>query len=431
MARSGDVAAMMSPRSGPLRRWALWSTPRAALSLVILVDAGGVTALTIALCNLSLSSSYITRFVLLCVLSLLFAEASGRSERLRRYLTGSNNTIINAETVWSVAAIVTLSVSWAGLFVAVAYTLKLFRVKRDKSSLPFRVIFNGSTVVLAVLAAALVLRNVREWLSVLPHGPSYLAAVVAAVAALALINFALVTVVVYLVQRPATWRSILPSHEELMFECVTVILGVFTGEVLLHSPWLTPGVLAILALLYRGAMVTKLQAESSTDQKTGLLNFTSWRDATIHSLVRTARLRQPVALMLIDLDHFKRINDTHGHLVGDQVLAAVADCLRTDLREYDAVGRFGGEEFVVFLDNADLYAAVAAANRLRASIGEVAIDGTARVTASIGIAHSAKSAASLEALLERADAALYEAKSGGRDQVRAVSASGEVAQPAA
>jgi diguanylate cyclase (GGDEF)-like protein len=177
--------------------------------------------------------------------------------------------------------------------------------------------------------------------------------------------------------------------------------------------------------------VTKLQAESSTDQKTGLLNFTSWRETTVHSLVRTARLRQPVALMLIDLDHFKRINDTHGHLMGDQVLAAVANCLRTDLREYDAVGRFGGEEFVVFLDNADLYAAVAAANRLRASISAVVIDGTDRVTASIGIAHSSKSSASLEALLERADAALYEAKAGGRDQVRAVSASTEIAQPAA
>lgn len=414
------------------RRWALWRNSTSVLALIFLVEFGAIAGLLTTLVDAAPDSPMLARFILLCLMAGLFAEAVDRSDRIRRYLAGPGATV-NAGSVWSIAGIVTLPAGWAALFVAAFYTHMLFRVRTrdDRSTLPHRILFSGSTVIVAAITASATLTGLQDALTLLPVGPRHLVALALTVIVFQLVNYVLVCVVVYLATRPSNWQSVLLGREELTFEYVTLILGVFTGEVLLYAPWLTPGVLAILALLYRGSMVTKLQAESSTDQKTGLLNFTSWRDATIHSLVRTARLRQPVALMLIDLDHFKRINDTHGHLVGDQVLAAVADCLRTDLREYDAVGRFGGEEFVVFLDNADLYAAVAAANRLRTSIGEVAIDGTARVTASIGIAHSAKSAASLEALLERADAALYEAKSGGRDQVRAVSASGEVAQPAA
>ncbi len=226
--------------------------------------------------------------------------------------------------------------------------------------------------------------------------------------------------------RPENWRAILVSHEELIFEYVTLVLGVFTGEIAIQTPWVTPGVLGILALLYRGAMVTQLQIETTIDPKTGLLNFNTWRDMARRALLRTERAKQPVALLLIDLDHFKRVNDTYGHLVGDQVLTAVSARIKADLREYDMIGRFGGEEFVLLLDNAELYAAVSAATRLRENISELEIGDGIRVTASIGVAHSAKSSATLEALLERADVALYDAKAAGRNTVRALAAFAEV-----
>jgi diguanylate cyclase (GGDEF)-like protein len=172
-------------------------------------------------------------------------------------------------------------------------------------------------------------------------------------------------------------------------------------------------------------MVGTLQVQSTVDAKTGLLNFTAWREVAHRALLRAARTKAPVAVLLIDLDHFKRINDTHGHLVGDQVLTAVANCVKQDLREYDMVGRFGGEEFVLMLDNADLYAAVAAATRVRERISEVVVGDGIRVTASIGVAHSAHASATLDTLLERADVALYEAKSAGRNAVRALAAFGD------
>jgi diguanylate cyclase (GGDEF)-like protein len=227
------------------------------------------------------------------------------------------------------------------------------------------------------------------------------------------------------VSRPSHWRSVLVTHDELTFEYVTLILGGFTGVVVLHSPWVSPAVLPVLALLYRASMVSQLQVQSTVDQKTGLLNFTAWREMATRTLLRSERANQPVAVLLIDLDHFKRINDTYGHLIGDEVLTAVADCVKSDLREYDMVGRFGGEEFVLLLDNADLYAAVATATRVRERISELVVADDVRVTASIGIAHSIKSSVSLDAMLERADVALYEAKAAGRNTVRALAAFAE------
>lgn len=403
-------------------QWALWRTPLSALLLLLLIDAGAIAAITTAAWHANLSEGSISRFILLSVLAGTFLEVIDRSERIRRYLSGPGMKL-NPDSIWSTAAIVALPVEWAVLFVGITYAHRLIR---GGSTAPYRLILTGSAAALATVAASTAATGTEHALTFITTDAAYVIALIAMIIIFQVVDFILVGSVAILVIRPTSWREIFANSEELTFEYVIMILGVFTGEVLLYTPWLTPGVLLIMPLLYRAAMVTRLQTESSTDQKTGLLNFTAWREATVRSLARTARLRQPVALMLIDLDHFKRVNDTYGHMVGDEVLTAVANCLRTDLREYDAIGRFGGEEFVVFLDNADLYAAVAAANRLRTSIGQIVISDTVTVTASVGIAHSSKSMASLEVLLDRADAALYEAKAGGRDQVRAVAAVGEI-----
>jgi len=121
-----------------------------------------------------------------------------------------------------------------------------------------------------------------------------------------------------------------------------------------------------------------------------------------------------------DLDNFKTVNDTHGHLAGDQVLIAVADCLRRELRGHDGLGRYGGEEFVVILDRLHLPAAQLVADRLRTAIGALHLDHDLQITVSIGLAHDQPyhPRADLHQLLARADAALYKAKSSGRDRVR-------------
>ena len=227
----------------------------------------------------------------------------------------------------ALAAALTLPTGWAGVCVIALNLHTLERARRQKTMRVHRIVYSGATAVVATVAAAGSADGARHLFDFLPAGPQSLLAGILAVACYLLVNMVLVYTIIYLVAHPETWRGVFVSHEELVFEISTLVLGVLTAQVVLRSPWLTPGVLLVLALLYRGAMVTQLQVESTIDAKTGLLNFTSWRDLATRSLLRTQRAKQPVAVMLIDLDHFKRINDTYGHLVGDQVLSAVADCV--------------------------------------------------------------------------------------------------------
>jgi len=144
----------------------------------------------------------------------------------------------------------------------------------------------------------------------------------------------------------------------------------------------------------------------------------------LRDLTRADRQQTSTAVLVIDMDRFKQINDTYGHLVGDTALKAVAELLADELRDYDAVGRFGGAEFVALLPGADAMVAGQVAERLRRRIEstDIAIHGRAgeqqlRVTASVGVA-SGRGVADLDELLHAADDALYVAKSEGRNAVR-------------
>lgn len=121
---------------------------------------------------------------------------------------------------------------------------------------------------------------------------------------------------------------------------------------------------------------------------------------------------------MIDVDHFKRVNDTYGHLVGDRVLQAVATGIRSTLRIYDRVGRYGGEEFLIVMPINRNTQVLPVAERVRTTVGKVAVTadtGVVSVSASIGGA-LLRSGEKAEALVSRADAALYDAKTGGRDR---------------
>ncbi len=137
--------------------------------------------------------------------------------------------------------------------------------------------------------------------------------------------------------------------------------------------------------------------------------------------MRAERERASAAVLVIDLDYFKRVNDEFGHLVGDLALRAVADCLKDELRGYDALGRFGGDEFVVVLDGVDRDAAMHIAVRLTQALrtlmpSTAALTGILSITASIGVAAYPSHGTDLDALIDAADRALYAAKSAGRDR---------------
>ncbi|WP_051341351.1 GGDEF domain-containing protein [Azospirillum halopraeferens] len=164
----------------------------------------------------------------------------------------------------------------------------------------------------------------------------------------------------------------------------------------------------------------RLHHLSITDPLTGAHNRRYFIDAAEQEIARARRAGRPVALLALDIDHFKRINDTHGHAVGDDALRAFTATCRTGLRAGDVFGRLGGEEFAVFLPDTDAAAACAVAERLRAGTAATVVPAGAaelRFTVSIGVAACAHAEGTVDTLLSRADRALYGAKAAGRNRV--------------
>jgi len=155
------------------------------------------------------------------------------------------------------------------------------------------------------------------------------------------------------------------------------------------------------------------------DHLTGTLNASAFARRVTEELQRNRRYHRAGALLYLDLDNFKSLNDTHGHQTGDALLRLAADALRRAVREVDVVGRLGGDEFAVLMPETDGAVATAAARRLSDGI-RLAFDGTPAVTASVGVVSFHATAATAESLLRTADQAMYEAKRAGKDRVVAV-----------
>jgi diguanylate cyclase (GGDEF)-like protein len=160
-----------------------------------------------------------------------------------------------------------------------------------------------------------------------------------------------------------------------------------------------------------------LREQAATDGLTGLLNHRGSQERLRHEVERSMQVAGSVSVVVLDIDHFKLINDSYGHAEGDRALAAVAAKLRESVREGDAVGRLGGEEFMLVLPGVAGGAAAEAAERARTAIGEVRIQGRP-LECSAGVATCPEDALEAAELLERADAALYSAKHAGRRQTR-------------
>jgi two-component system cell cycle response regulator len=158
------------------------------------------------------------------------------------------------------------------------------------------------------------------------------------------------------------------------------------------------------------------------DSLTGLYNR-RYLTAHLAALMdRGLRTKKPLALLMVDVDHFKKVNDSYGHAVGDEVLMAVADRLSRHLRSFDTVARWGGEEFVVIMPEAETRVAMAVAERLRTKMSEQPVTvrhevGKLNVTVSIGVAIAGDDITTPDDLLRAADSAMYEAKRQGRDRI--------------
>jgi diguanylate cyclase (GGDEF)-like protein len=254
--------------------------------------------------------------------------------------------------------------------------------------------------------------------------PAVIATAVACAVLFAVLNAGIVAGAAHLADPETPLTKVLWDRESLLLDVTETCVGILVAVTCALSFLLLLVALPPVILLQRSLMHQQLATAARTDPKTGLLNASAWQREADAEVVRALRSGVPLSLLLVDVDHFKQVNDCHGHLIGDDVLRALAAELRQQVRESDVVGRFGGEEFTVLLPRTDGDGACRIAERLRSSAGLLSVaadpkaDVTISVTVSIGVAVLSQHGNNLFELLAAADLALYRAKDSGRNQVR-------------
>jgi diguanylate cyclase (GGDEF)-like protein len=294
----------------------------------------------------------------------------------------------------------------------------MYQRRRDSTGRPYRAMFTAAVAMLAQLSTAAVI-DMGDAAGVL-HGHIISSLMVlVGVAVFTAVNLGVLFAGVWLTVRPLSIRTMLPDLDALGYELATLVLGIAAAELLVHTAALIPVMLIVVAYVHRSSATKAMRHAAHTDAKTGLLNLTAWTEHANGVLSRSARHDRCVAVMLIDIDRFKRTNDTYGHLVRDQVLTAITTCLRRELRGHDGLGRFGGDEFVVILDELDLPMAELIGNRIRTSVSRLQVAGGIPISVSIGLTHErvATQHSNVEQLLRCADTALYHAKTSGRGRL--------------
>ena len=226
------------------------------------------------------------------------------------------------------------------------------------------------------------------------------------------------------------------NREALQADFAQIDLGIVITIVVAVNTVLAVFAVPTVLLARRFMMHPQLLAESRIDTKTGLLNVATWENEAEAEIARAVRTRSPLAVALIDIDHFKMVNDTYGHLAGDKALRAVTDALREQLRSYDLAGRFGGEEFAILLPQTREDHALSIADRLRTHIAGMSVpisndgkpENCIRLTVSVGVALLDDTNCELTDLLAAADSALYLAKQAGRNRTHLASTGAPLGQ---
>jgi diguanylate cyclase (GGDEF)-like protein len=401
------------------------------VALVLAVEAAAIASVLTHLAapdGAAFTGEALALAAFLTLLSVVHTELATGIERIRR--RAAETSYFDLSSVWTFAAALLLPPPLAAAVIAAVYLHLWQRVWRPAKVPMHRHLYTTATVVLAAGAA----HSALTWTRGLPTGPDDLAAVAAiavAVLCYVVVNTVLVAAVIALTSERPGLRALVGRLDDNALEVATLCMGGLAAVAIGATPWLVALVLPPILVLHRAVLVRHLEEAASTDSKTGLLNSAAWQAEAARVLRRAERARGTAAVLILDLDHFKLVNDAHGHLAGDDVLAAVAGELREGVRDGDLVGRFGGEEFVVLLADLPPGALGAAevrsvAERLRRLVAELDVpvctpDGNLTITGlsvSVGGASVPADGATLEQVLKVADANLYAAKRGGRNLVR-------------
>jgi diguanylate cyclase (GGDEF)-like protein len=403
-------------RSAP-RAWAMTALPGATVVVVVCVTVLALVSVVLAAASAPLRGGDLVLFVSLLGAAVASLEAVRRVPEP----VGNANDMLAA---WCVPIAVLLPPVYSFVAAAVLMACTQWRVSRIAV---YKRVYSAAAIGLAHAAASALFHGLpeawRDW-EQLAENPARLTVAAFAAAILAkLLNACLIGMAVKTADLEASWRGVLVVDNGRL-ESTEVSAGVLVAVCVGLSPLLALVALPPVLLLQRGMLYAQLHAAARTDLKTGLLNAMTWEREAAAALSAARRADRSASVLLVDIDHFKRVNDTHGHLVGDDVLRSIADVLRRQFRdEQDLLCRFGGEEFAVFLPGLDTTEAPKAADRLRRAVAEAVTPADAslvQVTVSVGVAVAdpRERDTDVHELLARADLGLYRAKGEGRNKVR-------------
>ena len=392
--------------------------PRSVQATVLAIEVAALVLVLTRTGDATPTAAAIRHSLVLAVLGVVHTELAVGVERIRLMVT--RPTHVGLTSVWTFAAALTLPFAFAAAVAVIVQGYGWLRSGEARAPL-YKHVYSTASVVLACGAASAVAAAAGGLASVV---------IPAALLVYTAVNSLLIAAVVALtVAAPRDATTLFGDVDANVLELATLALGALVGLVLGINPWLVALVLPPLLVLHRAVLVGRLEEAAATDGKTGLLNAHTWGARAQHQLRRAGGAGVPHAVLVLDLDHFKTVNDLYGHLAGDQVLAAVAAALRSEVRERDLVGRFGGEEFVILLvgrrDGGETDLGVIA-ERIRERVAGLVVDVTTpdgaaricRLSVSVGGALHPGGGADLDGLLRIADTALYSAKRAGRNQVR-------------
>ena len=420
------AARRLLRQSIAIRSWPLWSLqPRWLVAFVLTVIAADLAAIGVTASSTAITGGDLALFGLLLGCTAISVELTRKAGE---HLGGVTKDV---QGVWELPAAILLPALYALIVPIVRIALLQWRIGRAPV---YRRVFSAAAISLSYGAASVTFHSLY---GLMPHGPggtllrgtAWTLMMAVSVLVKETVNKSVVMTAVKATDPGATFRTEVFSREPLYNDGAEICTGVLVTYGVAGNPWLALAALPVVTLLQRSLRHVQLLNDSRADSKTGLLNAATWEREATTEVTRAVRTRTPLAIAVLDIDRFKVINDTYGHLAGDQVLKELARSLDSVLRDYDRAGRFGGEEFSLLLPQTRAVDAFRIAERVRASIADLSIivpgaTGGERVhiTVSIGVAAlDSGSKREYSELMAAADAALYRAKAGGRNQVQMIS----------
>lgn len=415
--------------SSGLASWTVWHLPARARRYVLAVDVAAICATIFLAARTTWRLSDLATFAIFVGCAAVSIETFRRMGPQPRRTDGPHENLLSMVLF---PTVLVLPPVYAALLPIPVLIMR--RVRVDRRLAPLKSVFNAAAFSLTGVTAAALhnllapplsddlrrLGSLQAWQPVL--------AVFVAGGVFLVMNKALVAGIVRRIAPTTPWRSLTANPENWVLNVSDICMGVLLALAWSASPVFIVIALPPVLLLQRAVLHTHLVEAARTDAKTGLSNPSYWRDAADQALVRARSERRnalarrsPVAVLVIDLDNFKSINDHYGHLVGDTIIRAVADVLRGAVRPTDVVGRFGGEEFEVLLTDTDPEGAWTVAERIVRRVSALRYplpnqNAVVRVTASVGGAIWGDGL-EIDQLLAAADTAMYRAKAAGGNRV--------------